>query len=95
MFLLENSTFYPELHLRSEAEYRFYAELKRRVKDVDYKSDEVSGFVFEGRKVVFEADEIRLMKGKKNLLTILVRDFERRPNAEFRRMIGYLERMKC
>ena len=94
LFLLENSTSYPELHLRSEAEYRFYAELKRRVKDVDYKRDEVSGFEFEGRKVVFEADEIKLMDGKKNLLTVLVREFERRPNAEFRRMMGYLGKVK-
>ena len=94
LFLLENSTAYPELHLRSEAEYRFYAELKRRVKDVDYKRDEVSGFEFEGRKVVFEADEIKLMDGKKNLLTVLVREFERRPNAEFRRMMGYLGKVK-
>ena len=84
LFLLENSTAYPELHLRSEAEYRFYAELKRRVKDVDYKSDEVSGFEFEGKKIVFEAGEIRLMDGKKNPVTIQVREFERRPNAEFK-----------
>ena len=94
LFLLENSTAYPELHLRSEAEYRFYAELKRRVKDVDYKSDEVSGFEFEGKKIVFEAGEIRLMDGKKNPVTIQVREFERRPNAEFRRVMGYLGKAK-
>ena len=94
LFLLENSTAYPELHLRSEAEYRFYAELKRRVKDVDYKSEEVSGFEFEGKKIVFEAGEIRLMDGKKNPVTIQVREFERRPNAEFRRVMGYLEKVK-
>ena len=93
LFLLENSTAYPELHLRSEAEYRFYAELKRRVKDVDYKSEEVSGFEFEGKKIVFEAGEIRLMDGKKNPVTIQVREFERRPNAEFRRVMGYLEKV--
>ena len=87
MFLLENSTAYPELHLRSEAEYRFYSELKRRVKEVDYKSDEVSGFEFEGKKIVFEGGEIRLMDGKKNPVTIRVREFERRPNAEFRRVM--------
>ena len=94
LFLLENSTAYPELHLRSEAEYRFYAELKSRVKDVDYRRDEVSGFMFEGRKVVFEAGEIRLMDGKKNPMTIQVREFERRPNAEFRRIMGYLEKVQ-
>ena len=64
------------------------------MKDVDYKSDEVSGFEFEGTKIVFEAGEIRLMDGKKNPVTIQVREFERRPNAEFRRVMGYLEKVK-
>ena len=94
MFLLENSTAYPELHLRSEAEYRFYSELKRRVKDVDYRSEDVSGFEFAGKKIVFEGGEIRLMVGKRNPVTIKVREFERRPNAEFRRVMGYLEKAK-
>lgn len=94
MFLLENSTAYPELHLRSEAEYRFYSELKRRVKEVDYKSDEVSGFEFEGKKIVFEGGEIRLMDGKKNPVSIRVREFERRPNAEFRRVMGYVGKVR-
>ena len=94
MFLLENSTAYPELHLRSEAEYRFYSELKRRVKDVDYKSEDVSGFEFAGKKIVFEGGEIRLMDGKRNPVTIKVREFERRPNAEFRRVMGYVGKVK-
>ncbi len=88
LFLLENSTAYPELHLRSEAEYRFYSELKRRVKDVDYRSEDVSGFEFAGKKIVFEGGEIQLMDGKRNPVTIKVREFERRPNAEFRRGDG-------
>ena len=50
MFLLENSTAFLELHQRLEAEYRLYSEIKRRVKDVDYKSDKVPGFEFEGKK---------------------------------------------
>ena len=34
------------------------------------------------------------MDGKKNPMTIQVREFERRLNAEFRRVMGYLQKAK-
>ena len=37
---------------------------------------------------------MRLLDVKKNPVTIQVREFERRPNAEFRRVMGYLEKVK-
>ena len=43
---------------------------------------------------MFEGGEIRLMDGKRNPVTIQVREFERRPNAEFRRMMGYVGKVK-
>ena len=61
---------------------------------MDYRSEDVSGFEFAGKKIVFEGGEIRLMDGKRNPVTIKVREFERRPNAEFRRVMGYVGKVK-
>ena len=56
--------------------------------------DIIPDYEFEGKKIVFEGGEIRLMDGKRNPVTIKVREFERRPNAEFRRVMGYLGKAK-
>ena len=48
-----------------------------------------------GKKIVFEGGEIRLMDGKRNPVTIQVREFERRPNAEFRRVMGYVGKVNA
>ena len=94
LFLLEHSTVYPELHLRSEAEYRLYTELKRRVGDIKYQDDGVSGFEFDGKKIIFSDGLIQVMEGKERKTYVEISEFERRPNAVFRRMMGYVGESK-
>ena len=91
MFLLEHSRKFPDLHLKSEAEYRLFTELKRRVGDVEYSDDEASGFEFEGKKIVFEDGRIEIMEGKDRKAYVEISEFVRRPNLEFRRLMGYVK----
>ena len=91
LFLLEHSTAYPELHLKSEVEYRFYSERKKRVEGVQFSEENVSGFEFEGKKVVFADGQITVLKGKDVAGSpVAIAEFERTPNALFRKMMGYL-----
>lgn len=89
MFLLEHGEKYPDLHLRSEAEYRLFMELKRRVKEVDY-SVKGSEFVFEGKRIEFVNHMIRFSDGEK-MAEVPIEEFERRPGARFR---GIMEKMR-
>lgn len=92
MFLLEHGERYPDLHLRSEAQYRLYAELRRRVKQVDY-SVKSSGFVFEGKRIEFVDRMIRLSDGEK-LAEVPIEEFERRPGVRFRRIMEKMLELK-
>lgn len=89
MFLLEHGERYPDLHLRSEAEYRLFMELKRRVKQVDY-SVKPSGFVFEGKRIEFVDRVIRFSDGE-NMIEVPIEEFERRPGARFRGMMEKIQ----
>lgn len=91
MFLLTHGEKYPDLHLRSEAEYRLYAELKRRVKEVAY-SVTTSGFEFEGKRIELADGEIVIMDGKNSSDPIAVAEFMRRPGTEFRRMMVVMKK---
>lgn len=89
MFLLEHGERYPDLYLRSEAEYRLFMELKRRVKEVDY-SVKGSEFVFEGKKIEFVDRMIRFSDGE-NMIEVPIEEFERRPGVRFK---GIMEKIR-
>ncbi len=85
MFLLENSEYVPELFLKSEEEYRFYHELKRRTSAVLIDENECeSGFEIGPAKVSFDNGEILMMIDGKLYEKRSVDDFIRAPNAMFR-----------
>lgn len=94
-FLLTHSKAYPELHLRNEAEYRFFTELKRRSdKAVINKITEMSGFELDGTKVLFENGSIRVYRDGKAVDQCTIVEFSKHPNATFRRLQRHTELQK-
>ena len=91
-FLLSNSSSYSELLLKSEADYRFFTELKRRTDEAVIKqSDESTAFEFGAVKVLFNRSNIRVYVGNKQVTECAVREFSKYPNATFRRLQKYAE----
>lgn len=86
MFLIENVEYVPELLLRSEEEYRFYTELKRRTGTALDNNESSTGFELGDIKVVFEDGQIQIYKGGKTAGTCNIIEFSRQPNATFRRL---------
>ena len=86
MFLLENSEYVPELLIRSEGEYRFYTELKRRTGRALEGDAEESGFELGGIKVLFEDRRIRVFRDGREVGGCGVEEFARWPGATFRRL---------
>lgn len=86
LFLLTNVEYYPELFIRSEEEYRFYIELKRRTaKDADSEIL-ARGFELENIRVQFIDDTIHILKSGKLVATRSITDFLSRPNLCFRQI---------
>lgn len=86
MFLLENSEFVPELLIRSEEEYRFYMELKRKTGIALEDNEDTPGFELGNLKVLFEDGVITLYRRGKAVDQCTVQEFSRHPNATFRRL---------
>lgn len=86
MFLLENAEYVPELLLRSEEEYRFYTELKRRTGIALENNESSAGFELGDIKVLFADGQILVYRDGKTVGSCSVSDFSRRPNAMFRRL---------
>ena len=92
LFLLENSEFVPELLLRSEEEYRFYTELKRRTSEtVINEDDTASGFEYSGIRILFDEGQIKLIKDGTIIEQRSISEFSKRPNATFRRLLEKAE----
>lgn len=90
-FLLTHSTKYPELHLRSEAEYRFFTELKHRSDKASI--DETSskpGFELNETKVLFDEGMIQLYQNGKVVGQCTIQEFSQYPSATFRRLQRYV-----
>ena len=97
-FLLQNVEFVPELLLRSEEEYRFFMELKRRtgkvVENNDRgEADEVEHeFELGDVKVIFQDGRIIIMRKDKLVSKCRINDFSMRPNTVFRDMMLHFYR---
>ena len=92
-FLLSTSKTYSELRLRSEADYRFFIELKRRA-DAKILEQEANTIAFEseGTKVIMNDDQIHIIRNGVIVGSSTVAEFEKRPNATFRILQSYMER---
>lgn len=87
-FLLKHSTQVPELFLKTEEEYRFLTELKRKVSDAALINDDrATGFSFGEYRVIFEDGKIKLFGQAGMIDHCKINDFIHRPNAEFRELM--------
>ena len=93
-FLLSNSSSYSELLLKSEADYRFFTELKRRTDEAVIElSDESTAFEFGAAKVLFNRSNIHVYVDDKQVDKCTVQEFSRHPNATFRRLQKFAEKV--
>lgn len=86
-FLLRHAETSPELFLKNAEEYRFLTELKRYVNQTSFinETNEVPvGFIFGDHRVLFQDGKILLIHDRRIVAESAIRDFIRRPNAEFR-----------
>jgi len=87
LFLLTHCSESHELRLRSEEEYRLYAELKRAVNCLTINDDGNDlGFIHNDSMIVFSNGSINIYKDNKHTAQFKINDFSRTPNAVFRRI---------
>lgn len=91
LFLLENTEYVPELLLKTEEEYRFYSELKRRTGNALENNEEASGFELGDIKVSFDEGQIIVFKNGQEAVNCKISEFSHRPNATFRRLLRRVE----
>ncbi len=92
-FLLSTSKTYSELRLRSEADYRFFTELKRRANARILEQDDNStAFESGDTKVFMDDDHIHIIKSGKIVGSTTIVEFVKKPNATFRILQCYMER---
>ena len=84
-FLLSNSTAYSELFLKSETEYRFYRELKRRVDQTAIEEiGENTVFEFGNAKVRMNSSDISIFKEGKLIQQESLSTVPKKANAAFK-----------
>lgn len=84
-FLLEHSTLFSELRLRSDEEFRLYMELKRAFNSTEINDEDKNiGFRFNDSLIIFEGGTICVYQDNMCRLKYSAHDFNRRPNAVFR-----------
>lgn len=87
-FLLQYAELVPELLLRSETEYRFYYELKRRAESLRISDDGGSpGFELDGLRVLFADGCIRLIREDSVIGECSADDFTAHPTAVLRKLL--------
>lgn len=96
MFLLEHSELVQELRFKSEAEYRFYTELKRNTRAAEIEEGKGLGFAIGDCRFVFSGGEILALKDGKIVEKKTLAEFAKRPAQTFRTLqhaIGFGEEM--
>ena len=91
-FLLSESTSYSELMLRTEADYRYFTELKRRTDQVIIEgADEETIFEVENIRTLIRKDGIYVVQDGKILKVCTLQEFSKHPNTTFRRLHKFAE----
>lgn len=94
-FLLSTSKTYSELRLRSEADYRFFIELKRRTDaKILEQNDNAIAFESGDTRVLLNDDQIHVIRDGIIVGSSTVAEFVKRPNATFRILQRYMEPWK-
>ncbi len=91
LFLLRHARYVSDLVLRSEEEFRFLTELRRRT-EPDVRSDAAqrNGFAFGDAVILFDGGMIRALRAGRVTCECPLSDFTRRPNALFRLLLRSL-----
>ena len=94
-FLLSTSRKYSELRLRSEADYRFFIELKRRT-DARILEQEDDATVFESgdTRVLINDDKIHVIRDGEIVGSSTIAEFVKKPNATFRVLQNYIKQFE-
>lgn len=94
-FLLSTSKTYSELRLRSEADYRFFIELKRRADArILEQEDDATAFESGDTKVLMNDDQIHVIRDGVIAGSSTIAEFIKRPNSTFRILQSYMEDIK-
>lgn len=83
LFLLQNSSIYPELFLKDEAEYRLYSEIKYRIQNPEYVENPF-GIKINDKVLFFDNGEILISNDRTITNRILFSDFLKYPNKVFK-----------
>lgn len=90
-FLLSTSKTYSELRLRSEADYRFFIELKRRTDaKILEQDDNATTFESGNTKVLINDDQIHVICDGKIVGSASIAEFVKKPNTTFRILQSYM-----
>lgn len=87
LFLLQHSSEYPELLLRSEEKYRLFTELSRRMNGIQINKGKDSGFTYQNKIIILENDKINACRNHKIRCWYYLQDFRKNPNAVFRKIM--------
>ena len=90
VLVVAGGAFLPELLLRSEEEYRFYSELKRRT-GMALEHSQAAGFALGGIRALFDDGKIQLFREGKVVCACPIAEFSRHPGATFRMLQAHLE----
>ena len=92
-FLLSHAKSYSELRLRSEAEYRLFIELKRRIAElnINLQTSDMA-FETENAKVIIDEEKILVISPENDIVAeAKVSDFAKHPNKTFRQLQSAIE----
>ncbi len=83
IFLLENCEAVPDLHIRSEEEYRLYSDISRIAKNATRENEDEVAYQLQDRLVYVENGEIVIADNTKIINRIKLTDFAKRPSSVF------------
>ena len=84
MFLLQHCSDVPDLHIRTEEEYRLYTEIKRMANDSSINDEDNDfGFRYNDKNVILENGRISIINKGKIVKQITAETFSKKPSKAF------------
>ena len=83
IFLLENCEAVPDLHIKTEEEYRLYSEISRLIKNVTKEKEDEVAYQLHDRMVYVSNGEIVITDKTKIINKVSLADFAKRPSGVF------------
>ncbi len=84
MFLLQHCSSVPDLHIKSDQEYRLYTELKRIAHDASVNEEENDNAYHVNDKIIYiDNGYILVVSGKKIIEKVGLAEFTKRPSESF------------